>query len=192
MNNTDLKRRIPLFNGEKFSVWKFRMRGLFEEKDLLRVIDDVPPQRVSADWEKANRAARNLIIEYLSDSLLSFVKPELTAKEILDNMSSLYERKSFATQMVLRTQLSQLKLSADTTLIKHFIRFDEIIEQLLAAGATIEEPERIIYLLLTLPNSYSGIITALETLSDNELSLPFVKTRLLDQETKLASRSRSE
>ncbi|CAH2100314.1 unnamed protein product [Euphydryas editha] len=61
MENSKSKRNIELFNGEKYSVWKFRIRALLNEMDILNVIDEehtliynTPCQ----DWEKNNRIAK--------------------------------------------------------------------------------------------------------------------------------------
>ena len=83
-----------------------------------------------------------------------------------------------------------LKLEGDTSLIDHFARFESLVEELAATGVKFEEIEQCAYSLVSLPNTYNGVVTAIETLAENKICLNYVKTRLLDQEIKLNEESR--
>lgn len=140
MENTKTKRNIKPFDGEKYSVWKFRIRALLSEMDVIKAIDEDPLIRCS-EWNKCNRIAKSVIVEYLTDSYLGFAKEESTAKEILNSLDALYERKSLATQLALRKKLLALKLKGDVALLKHFAMFDDLVTELLAAGARLDETD---------------------------------------------------
>lgn len=51
-------------------------------------------------------------------------------------------------------------------------------------GAEMEKLDVICHLLLTLGPAYSTVVTALETMPEDNLTIEFVKCRLLDEETK--------
>ena len=181
MDNTRVKRNKQPFKGEKYSVWKFRIRALLAELEVLHVIDSAVPPVITNEWKKQDLTAKNVIVEYLHDSFLGFAKENEQAQKILSKLDNIYARRSLATQLALRKQLLSLKLQGDNTLFQHFTRFDVIIADLVAAGAVLEEMDKVSHLLLTLPSCYDGVITALETLGADNLSLvcqnSFVRSR---------------
>ena len=131
------------------------------------------------------RLAKGAIIEHLSDPTLGFATSIDTARSILSKLDSLYERQSLATQLTVEKRLIIFKFKEDIPLTKHFIIFDEMIVELQAAGETLKETSKISRLLLTLPTTYDLVVTAIGKIADDKLTLPFVKTRLLDYEIRL-------
>ncbi|CAH2109312.1 unnamed protein product [Euphydryas editha] len=114
------KRNIQQFNGDRYSTWKFRIRSLLEELQLLTVIDEEPPPRPDNEWIKKNILAKGTIVDYLGDTFLSFARGSSTAKSIMAELDKVYERRSLATQLALRKQLLNMKLQPDVTLFEHF------------------------------------------------------------------------
>uniref|UniRef100_A0A1Y1MAC2 Retrovirus-related Pol polyprotein from transposon TNT 1-94-like beta-barrel domain-containing protein n=1 Tax=Photinus pyralis TaxID=7054 RepID=A0A1Y1MAC2_PHOPY len=179
------KRNIKPFNGEHYAIWKFRIKSLIAEEDALKVIEGDPPEVLPPRWKQLERRAKGYIIEYLSDSMLGLVTEGITAKQILEKLDSLYERKSLATQLSVQKKLLSFKYNEEKRLMDHFREFDEMMVELHSAGGKLEEMSKVAHLLLTLPPCYDPLVTAIQTLSEENLNLSLVKTKLLDYETKL-------
>lgn len=95
-----------------------------------------------------------------------------------------FERKGIASQLRIRKKLLTMKYESTETMSAHFLNFDKLIRELKSTGAMIEEIDVVCHLLLTLSLEYDAVVTALETLSTDQLKLSFVKNRLLDEEAK--------
>ena len=96
------KWNIKPFDDERYRIWKYRIRSLLSDLNVIKMIDSEAPTPLSKDWMKAESTAKTLIIDYLSDSLLGVVGENLSARDIFKNLDSIYERKSSATQLAVR------------------------------------------------------------------------------------------
>ena len=180
-----LKRNITRFNGQQYSVWKFRILSLLAELDVAKVLQERDSAESNKKWQKAERIAKGTIIEYLADSFLSFVHSESTAKDIIEKLDSLYERKSVSTKIAIKDKLSALKMKNDISLELHFNDFDNLVREAIACGVTVDESDKISYLLRTLPIEYNTPVFAMQTVMPDDASVEFVKQRLFDIELKI-------
>lgn len=67
---TKSHRNIPQFTGERYTIWKFRVRALLAEENALKVLDEDPPEMLDEQWRKCERFAKSIIVEYLSDTII--------------------------------------------------------------------------------------------------------------------------
>lgn len=77
-----------------------------------------------------------------------------------------------------------MKCGEGDDLMKHFLEFDKTVRDLKSSGAKMENLDIVISLLMTLPESYNTIVSALETLDPNQLDIEVVRGRLLDEANK--------
>jgi hypothetical protein len=61
------------------------------------------------------------------------------------------------------------------SLENHLLEFEKVLRDLKSVGAKMEEEDIICQLLISLPMSYEQIVTALETMKAEELTMEFVK-----------------
>lgn len=170
---------LPQLSAENFNNWKFRVRCLLEEKQLLSTLDE---DEKDVD-KKSDSRAKSLIVQCITDKHLDLIKDATTTKEMFATLCSIFERKSMVSRIHLRKKLLTLKLQSNEKLEEYFLKFESIIRELENADKKLDEEEKITYLLLGLTENYNTVVTALETMNE-KLSLDFVKARLLDEELK--------
>jgi len=199
------KHRVPLFDGSNYNNWKFRMEVLLEEIGLKahvdsRVLDDEIRQGETteayeqrmANLKKKDTKCKSQIIQRIADSHLEYAKDKSTAFEIWLELKNVFERRGIASQLLLRKKILLMKFKPSTeSLSSHFLKFESLIREFKSTGANMEETDIVCHLLLTMPSEYDVVVTALETLSKESLTLSFVKNRLLDEESKRKGSNKS-
>ena len=188
----DNKYRVHLFDGTNFNNWKFRLLALLEEhgledfifKKLSDVLEAEPDAAKKEVLVKKEKKCKSLIIHRIADSHLEYVKDQKTAKEIFDSLVGTFERKSIASQLFLRKSILTLKCPEGGDMEEHLLRFDKLVRDLQSAGVTMEKVDVICHLLLTMPPSFETLVTTLETMDVEKLTIEFVKSRILDEAKK--------
>ena len=168
-----------------FDNWKFRVKLILEERQILDAI---------TGEEEANpihdARAKSILVQYLTDKYINIIRKAKTAKEMMRLLEDVFERKSTMNKLYLKRKLITLKCKTD--LQDHFLTFDNIVNDLESTGQEVSEIDKVCYLLSSLPEEYEPVIIAIETMETTNLKLDFAKARLLDAEIKIKNKSHNQ
>ena len=180
------KRNLKLFNGENYSMWKFRLQEIIEQEGASKVLHEDPPIPLTQQWIKWERFARGTLIEYLDDTIISQIpKGPATARQILETFDNLYTCRKVSTQLYLQDRLFNCKLKSGMSLKTHLLEIDDMVRDMIACGGEVNEITKVWYTLNSLPPSYAQIKAAIKTMTDDRLTVAFVKGMLLEHEETL-------
>lgn len=170
-----------LEDGNNFNNWKFRLELLMEEKGLGNIL--TCEKVVKEDDKKKDAEARSLIVQCISDNFLEIVKGCKSAKDMMNSLKNIFTRKSTMSKYNLKKRLIELKCDSNEKLQDFFLKFDKLIGDI-EVMSKMEEADKVVHLLLALPDKYNNVTTALEAMNE-ELTLEKIKSTLLDAEIRL-------
>ena len=148
------KYEIKKFNKNNFSLWKIKMKVILRKNNCLAAIGE---RSMEITYDKWNEIDDNTISDLhlaLADEVLSSVAEKITAKEIWDTLTKLYEAKSLHNKIFLERKLYTLRMTKSTTVIDHINTLKTLFSQLTTLCHNIKENERTELLLQSLPDSY--------------------------------------
>lgn len=179
------------FNGKNFNTWKYRINSVLDNQNLLQYVEDdlefITLHANDREYRKClkeEKKCKSILIKHIDDDQLEHVKDKETAKEIFDTLQAIFERKSISGQIMLRRELINMKYNENNDMNKYLLEFERVVRELKSFGAKPEEMDLVCQLLVTLPNSFDPLVTALETLNPITLTMDFVKSRLIDEYNK--------
>ena len=182
------KTGIPLFDGTNFNNWRFRIENVMDERDLLECVETDLSDRLDAAEEKFHdkikskeKRCKNLIIQSVHDCQLEIIKDKATAKQMIDGLASIYERKSIATKIFLKKELLLMKYHKSDDMKEHFLKFDTKVREYKSAGGKMDDEDAVMHLLLTLPDEFDNLVTAIGTMDSDRIRIDVVKSHILDE-----------
>lgn len=184
---------VEPLNGSNYHNWKFRMLMLLAENDVAgcvnhEYVQDVEDTKCELDRKKENRA-KNLIVQCVDDSQIENLRDKVSAYQMWKCLENLYEKKGLPGQLFLKRKLQSMKLSEGESVDTFLRNFDEVVRQLKSTGAELKDDDIICNLLLSLPKSFEVVVTVIENMPTESLTLEFVKSKLRAEEEKRMCKS---
>eukprot|EP00794_Sanderia_malayensis_P004207 gene4207-4768_t len=179
---------VPL-NGSNYPTWKIQCRVALMKDSLWSLIDKtetVPPQTAAERHAKyITRKNRALAIVVLSiePCLLYLLGDPQDPVVVWNKLAAQFQKKTWANELALRRKLYSLRLKESQSVQQHIKEMTEVFEELSIVGDPIEEEDRVVHLLASLPPSFNVLVTALEA-SEDVPKMEMVTERLLREEMK--------
>lgn len=136
-----------------------------------------PPTDVSTAkaWMIKDNSARASIGLLVEDSQLIHIRKATTAKQVWESLKGYHEKSTLTSKVYLLRQICNLKLPETGSMEEHVNKMLTLVEKLTALGEELKDHMIVAMLLSSLPESYSTLITALESRPEAELTLDLVK-----------------
>lgn len=179
---SEAKFSIAKLNGSNWQTWKVRVEMLLSRDDLWNIVENALPEEANRteEWKKNDRKAKATIILLLEDSQLSLVENCVFARDTFNALKSYHQKTTRSVRVSLLKKLCASNLVENGNIENHLREFDDLFDRLDAAGTTLDKDTKICMLLRSLPASYAGLVTALDSRSDDDISLDAVKSKLVD------------
>ena len=178
--------KFKKLTGENWNTWKFNMKMLLMGKDIWDIVtgDDILPEEANEErrrkHKRRDQLAMSLICLNVSESLQIYVRGAGNAEEAWKCLSDHFEEKTLSRVIQQRRKLYNTKLQKGTTMTAHINCLKTIAEQLESLDDPVSERDLVMVLMTSVPeNSYNNLITALETLKQEDLTWNYVRDRFI-------------
>jgi hypothetical protein len=151
---------IESLDVDNYDTWCVRMKLLLIHKKLWKVVEDP-----TATAEQS-QGALALIGLHVKDHHLGKVAAAKTAKELWDDLGTMYKSKSNVRKMLLRREINALQLGSGEPVSMYVARAEDLYKNLTSTGSDMKPEDMAFAILAGLPDEYGTLVTILEATSE--------------------------
>lgn len=152
--------------GNDFHLWRLKMRALLVHQGLEEALGEPSsskkPRKVSDDDlpDILDRAYSAIILS-LDYGILKKVGGEKTATGLWKKLDDTYSKKSMAQRLATKKKLYTLQMEEKSSITYHIDVFNKIILNLKDINVELDDEDKAILLLCSLPSSYKHLVDTL-------------------------------
>ncbi len=165
--------------------------------DLWEIVDgseEAPPSnadpKIIKEYQRCVKKAMSIISINLVDSQLHHIKRCKGPAEAWKTLCNIHETRSLSNILFIRRKFFTCKMQEGEDLLDHINKVKALADQLTCLEVPMRDEDVVMTLLESLPPSYEHLITALETLPMQDLTMEFVTARLMHEVSKRREKDR--
>ncbi|CAI7789338.1 unnamed protein product [Closterium sp. NIES-54] len=180
---------LDKFNGDNFAEWSYRMENLFDDYDLLEVMEGMEkrPEKdpEKSPWVRKSAQGYLLLGQALGSSQIRHIKPfqrePKKGPKAWAALKGVHAPATAAVAVVLERQMVALRIEEDEAVEEGVQKFFDLLTRLEGADLNYSELQKKTKLLALLPESWSSLIINLNH-DLPLLSLKDVKRAILQED----------
>eukprot|EP00253_Pinus_taeda_P012974 PITA_12974 len=185
---SNAKFEVEKFTGKSyFALWKLKVKDLLLQQGLHKALDGAikkPDTMITSDWEDLDARALSTIRLCLADEVLFNIVEETTVSGLWEKLENLYMTKSLTNRIYLKRQLYNLRMKEGSNVAERLNFFNTLTCQLTDMEVKIQEEDKVITLLCSLPESWDHFVTSISFSSADSLKFESVVGALLSEEVR--------
>ncbi|KAK8966007.1 hypothetical protein KSP40_PGU019629 [Platanthera guangdongensis] len=183
------KFEVPKYDGRiDFGLWQKRIKVVLVQQGLHKALLGKEKAKVKDDdeWDELDLKAISTIQLCLADEVMYNVIEAETTMDLWRKLEELYMSRSLTNKLYVKKQLYSLRMSEGTQLLNHMNVFNKLVSQLRSMDVKVEEEDRALLLLSSLPRSFDHLVTTMLYGKDT-LKMEEMVTLLLSNEKRSSS-----
>ena len=186
---------VPL-NGLNYATWKVQCRMALLKEGLWGIVSrteqspGVKDENFPKFLARKDKALATIVLT-VQPSLLYLISDPEDPSEVWQKLESQFQKRTWANKLQLRRKHISLRLKEGDSVQEHIKAMTEIFDGLSVIGDPISDEDRVVHFLVSLPESYNVLVTALEA-NEAVPKMEVVTERSLHEERKLKERVGSE
>ncbi|KAJ9535094.1 hypothetical protein OSB04_un001831 [Centaurea solstitialis] len=196
---------VEKFDGRiNFGLWQVQVKDVWIQSGLHKALKGKPvssgesssTSKCEEEWEDLDlRAARQRHLKSvgraastirlcLAKNVLANVHGISTAKELWEKLEQLYQGKGISNRLYLKERFHTLRMDGGTKISDHLSVLNNVVSELEAIGVKVEDEDKALRLILSLPSSYEHMKPIL-MYGKETLKFADVTSKLLSEEKRL-------
>ena len=140
-----------------------------------------PEDASYAAWIEKDEHALTMINMLVEDSQSIHIIDATTTKEAREILAEYNQKSSLSRKISLRKKLFKLSFFERGNMEEHIVEFLSVKNQLAFIGKKFDDDDLTAILLSSLPDSYNTLVTTLENRPEEEITLDFIKGKLIEE-----------
>nr|KYP53220.1 Retrovirus-related Pol polyprotein from transposon TNT 1-94 [Cajanus cajan] len=162
----DEKVKIDKFNGSDFKFWKKQIEDYLYQKKLYQPLSKNKPETISQeDWELLDWQGLGVVKLTLAKNVAYNIVNEKMTYGLIKALSNIYEKPSTSNKVFLIRQLVNTKMGEGASVTDHVNEFNSLLLRLVSVDIKFDDEVQALLLLSSLPDSWSGTVTAVSSTS---------------------------
>jgi gag-polypeptide of LTR copia-type/Domain of unknown function (DUF4219)/Zinc knuckle len=177
-------------NDTNWSTWRILMKAFLVKKNLWEVVEGSETLPAGSPNTKPVRAFRRKQAEAIAEITLHVEVPQLSfirdddPAVVWDELAAIHQARGMATRLSLRRRFWRLQLRENDSMQFFISSARRLATQLTEIGFNVDDEDLILVLTGGLPPSYENFVVTLDATPPSLLTLDYVITRLLNEETR--------